>query len=111
MDKFNRAVRRHHVARLKHKRKHYWGWPNRYKQAFDDLPRTPVEMPPRILGQVVNTTQLCSCLGCGNQRHNTAGWTPTIQEKRWLVQYREQLDEAEEDHATSSLCQRVRTYD
>lgn len=97
MEKFNRAVRRHHVARIKHNRKHYWGYPNRHRQRRDELPQSPVEMEPRILGKVLRTPQLCSCWACGNQRHNTGGWTPTINERRWLDQYREQVAETEED--------------
>lgn len=103
MEKFNRAVRRFHVARLKQRRKHYWGYPNKYRCSPDELPLAPAEMDARILGQVVHTPQMCSCLGCGNQRHNTAGWTPTLQELRWLDQYREQLVEVD---PTGALCNR-----
>jgi hypothetical protein len=92
-----RAERRHHVQRLKRSRRHYWGYPNRFTTAYPDLPVAPVEMDAKRLGMLVATPQLCSCLGCGNARHNTAGWTPTIQERRWFVQYREQIEEAEDD--------------
>jgi hypothetical protein len=97
MERFNRAVRRHHVARLKHKRRNYWGWDRRQSTPFDQVPQAPEPMPVALLGKIVATPQMCSCLGCGNQRHNTAGWTPTVQERRWLDQYREQLEEVEED--------------
>jgi len=98
MRQSSRAERRHHVQRLKHKRRTYWGYPNNYHvSSLDHPPISPVEMDARQLGQVVSTPQLCSCLGCGNPRHNTAGWTPTIKELRWLQQYREQVEETEED--------------
>lgn len=92
MEKFNRAVRRHHVARLKAKRRHFWGWS---KKEVDHMHGLIISdhMPPNVLGKAVHTPQMCSCLGCGNQRHNTGGWTPTIQEVRWAHQYYEQLDE------------------
>jgi hypothetical protein len=96
MEKFNRAVRRHHVARLKHTRKHYWGYPTFWPAGFAPENRfghTPQEMSPSQLGKVVQYPQACSCMGCGNQRHNTGGWMPTLQERRWFQQYREQLDE------------------
>lgn len=53
-NKFNRAVRRHHVERLKQSRKYFWG-----RQRLTD---------PRRLGILVHTPKLCSCYGCGNQR-------------------------------------------
>jgi hypothetical protein len=95
----NRAIRRHHVQRLKHKRKSYWGYP-RYTRSVLDFPPVPDEqMPPRVLGQVVHTAQCCSCSGCGNPRRHS--WFKaemrTVQERRWLIQYREQLDELTED--------------
>jgi hypothetical protein len=98
MRQSTRAERRHHVQRLKHNRRNYWGYPNRYRVSpLDSPPLPPVEMDERSLGQVVHTPQLCSCYGCGNTRHNTGGWTPTIQELRWFEQYREQVEEAEDD--------------
>ena len=103
MEKFNRAVRRHHVARLKSTRRFYWGYGrDGYRHsgnAQDEAPRAPEGMSEKVLGKVVQTPQMCSCLGCGNQRHNTAGWTPTVQEQRWFEQYREQVQEAEDDLA------------
>lgn len=89
-----RAVRRFHVARLKRTRKNYWGYPNNYHVGRDEPPVTPIGMSPAQLGKMVQNPQMCSCLGCGNQRHNTAGWTPTLQEKRWFIQYQEQVEEA-----------------
>ncbi len=62
MERFNRAVRRHHVQRLKLKRKNYWGYgPNGHRQGH------PV-MPPNRLGQVVKHPAVCSCWMCGNDR-------------------------------------------
>jgi len=92
MEKFNRAVRRHHVDRLKHKRKHYWG----YSRNGFDATNTPVEMDARQLGKVVQYPQICSCGGCGNVRrhlwmNDSTGYT--LQEQRWLTQYKEQLNE------------------
>lgn len=92
MEKFNRAVRRHHAKRLKAKRRNYWGWNRKEVDHMHGLILSD-RMPPNILGKALHTPQMCSCLGCGNQRHNTGGWTPTIQEVRWHVQYLEQLDE------------------
>jgi hypothetical protein len=101
MEKFNRAVRRHHVARLKNSRRFYWGYGNNgyrsWSRARGEAPRPPEAMSAKVAGKLVHTPQMCSCLGCGNERHNTAGWTPTLQEKRWFKQYREQVEEAEED--------------
>lgn len=57
MERFNRAVRRHHVARLKAKRKNYWGY--RY---LDD------SMSAKRLGMIVQTPCNCSCDMCGNPR-------------------------------------------
>lgn len=49
-----RALRRHHLARLKRVRAKYrWGVAN---------------TTPRILGMVVNTPCPCSCYLCGNAR-------------------------------------------
>jgi hypothetical protein len=55
MEKFNRAERRHQLARIKAKRKGYWyGY--------------PAEMTPKRLGMVSQTPALCSCHMCGNPR-------------------------------------------
>lgn len=60
-----RALRRHHLARLKRVRAKYrWGAAN---------------ITPRILGMVVNTPCPCSCYLCGNARKFQGR---TIQEKR-----------------------------
>ncbi len=77
MDKFSRAVRRHHVERLKQTRKGYWGY---------DRPRTvgPAEMCAKALGKVVQYPASCSCTMCGNSRK----WfgQRTTQELRWMQQ-------------------------
>lgn len=50
----NRAVRRHHTARLKNTRRFFHG---------DDLVKDPVQ-----LGKTVATPASCSCFMCGNPR-------------------------------------------
>lgn len=52
-----RAIRRHHIARLKKTRKHYFtvNW-------------WPEEFMARRLGIVVQYPKMCSCIGCGNAR-------------------------------------------
>jgi len=50
----SRAIRRHHVARLKQSRRFYHG------QDMSQLPRQ--------LGKVVATAAVCSCWMCGNPR-------------------------------------------
>lgn len=49
-----RALRRHHIERLKHNRRYYFG---------RDLAQNPVE-----LGITVATAARCSCAMCGNPR-------------------------------------------
>lgn len=91
----NRAERRHHVQRLKRNRRNYWGYP-RYTVSVLDFPPVPDEaMGARQLGMVVHTPQLCSCSGCGNTRRHAwfKGERITLEERRWLVQYVEQLEE------------------
>lgn len=65
MEKFNRAVRRHHIDRLKQKRKFYWGY-YRTNNWWSEPPNAV--MAPDQLGKVVQYPQACSCSGCGNQR-------------------------------------------
>jgi hypothetical protein len=63
VEKFNRAERRAQTARLKAKRKHYWGYGHAYGQEGVS------EMSPTQLGRVVQYPQACSCpLGCANAR-------------------------------------------
>lgn len=64
MEKFNRAVRRHHVERLKEKRRVYWGFPSRttMSQAREPMDRMR-------LGKVVQYPTTCSSPWCcGNPR-------------------------------------------
>lgn len=49
-----RALRRHHVARLKRNRRFYYG---------NDLAKKPAD-----LGMTVTTAARCSCAMCGNPR-------------------------------------------
>lgn len=60
-----RDIRRHHIERLKEKRKHYWGYG---RQTFSS--RGVVEMSPKQLGAVSQHPQSCSCPACGNYRHH-----------------------------------------
>jgi hypothetical protein len=56
-----RSIRRHHRARLKEKRKRYWGYPRRWKGHEE-------EMSDHHLGMVVTTPHPCSCWMCCNER-------------------------------------------
>ena len=72
MEKFNRAVRRHHSARLKCNRKTYW-----YGEYS--------ALTPRHLGKVLHTPQLCSLdLCCGNAR---AAYGRTLPELLQLIDW------------------------
>ncbi len=62
MEKFNRAVRRHHIARLKKTRQFYWGYGKSHGQEAGRA------MSVQQLGRVVQYPQACSCPMCGNQR-------------------------------------------
>jgi hypothetical protein len=64
----NRAIRRHHIARLKKTRKHYWHYPDRFSGLPDEPPGPPQEMDEKQLGRVVQYPQICSCAGCCNVR-------------------------------------------
>jgi hypothetical protein len=61
-----RALRRHHVARLKRDRRFYGGF---------DRAELPV-----FLGRVVQTATVCSCWMCGNERKYSG--ERTVQERR-----------------------------
>jgi len=52
IEQHEKAIRRHHIERLKVKRKQYWGGNNN----------------PKRLGILNNTPKNCSCIGCGNER-------------------------------------------
>lgn len=64
----NRAERRHHIERLKQKRRFYWG-------CARDLAKEPKQ-----LSMAVDTPTPCSCWMCGNARK----WfgEATLQERR-----------------------------
>ncbi|HDR9103702.1 hypothetical protein [Paraburkholderia sp. A3RO-2L] len=66
----SRALRRHHIARLKRARRFYFR---------DDLSTHPV-----ALGKIVTTATPCSCALCGNPRKLFLELT--VQERR-LFQY------------------------
>ena len=88
MDIYNRAVRRHHVSRLKYNRKIYWG---HGRCSYSSGPMTPKQQ-----GKVVQYPAVCSCTMCGNPRHKLKGkkcLTLTIQEQRQVVQYEYELAE------------------
>lgn len=59
-----KAIRRHHVARLKQYRRWYWG--------------RDLSQEPKYLAQAVATPCVCSCWMCRPRKH--AG--DTMQEKR-----------------------------
>ena len=61
----NRAIRRHHSARLKKARRHYWG--------------RNLSQNAKELGGLVDTPCQCSCWMCGHQRKHHG---PTVQERR-----------------------------
>jgi hypothetical protein len=90
-----RAVRRHHIARLKKARKNYWGYPNRYGTPRDEAPNAPEGMNAAQLGKVVQYPQVCSCASCCNVRR--CPWMNyserTRDEQRGFQNYREGLDE------------------
>ena len=57
MKNMKRALRMHHVARLKKARRYYWG---------QDIRRDV-----KALGKVVDTPTPCSCWMCGNPRRTS----------------------------------------
>lgn len=63
-----RAIRRHHRERLKKARQFYWG-----RELLTDK---------RLIGILVNTSAICSCWTCRNQRRVT-GEAP-FQERKQL---------------------------
>jgi len=67
-----RSLRRHHIERLKRRRKAYWG---RYEKS------------KRVLGIAANTACVCSCAICGN---------PRLREGDSISQRRQKLIHAEE---------------
>ena len=63
-----RALRRHHIARLKRARRFYF---------WLDWTENPV-----ALGRLVHTATPCSCYMCGNPRKYFLELT--VQERRWF---------------------------
>ena len=60
------AIRRHHIARLKKKRKNYWG---------RDIPRNTMEpLTPRQLNMVVRYPKLCGCFMCSSKKKKSLGY-------------------------------------
>jgi len=73
-----RAERRHHIERLKKKRRYYWYGYN--------LNGKPMDKDKRRLGMVVDTPTPCSCHMCGNPRKY---WKEkTLQEKKAEQEYK-----------------------
>lgn len=94
-----RSERRHHANRLKHKRRHYWGYDrSRSRSGPDGPPLPPETISASRLGQLLHTPQLCSCAGCGNPRRHAwfKGERLTVQERRYDEQYKEQVEELDE---------------
>jgi len=78
MKDMKRAIRRHHIKRLKQARKHYWGYygpKSQWTNALDKAPEAGLKrMSPIQLGRVVQNPQACSCLGCsGNYERRYFG--------------------------------------
>tara|TARA_R100001530_G_scaffold65167_1_gene46670 strand:- start:772 stop:1047 length:276 start_codon:yes stop_codon:yes gene_type:complete len=84
MKNMKRALRRHHVDRLKKVR-------SRYNHAT--LRMNDEDMARRV-GMLVNTATLCSCEMCGNPRNrkdSSKKYYLTIQEKKADVIMKEEL--------------------
>ena len=84
-----RALRRHHVARLKNSRAHYWGRSG-----------TAEPLSPRQRGLVATTPAVCSGLCCGNPRF----WLGerSMQERRWSQQTLSELLQHDREQAAAS---------
>lgn len=82
MKNMRRALRRHHVARLKAARRFHWGRDLRHDA--------------KVLGQVVDTPCPCSCRMCGNPRRYFEPMTR--QELVGQLAFAEQLIEALQFH-------------
>lgn len=61
MERFNRAVRRHHRARLKKARSKYWGTVWEHPELTD-------KDRAKYLGKLVTTPSPCSCWMCNRPR-------------------------------------------
>lgn len=70
----SRAIRRHHLARLKANRANHYG-------GYD-------KNDPRVRGILANTATPCSCPKCGNSRR---WWgSLTMQEMRYIQRLKEE---------------------
>ena len=69
MKNMSRSVRRHHIQRLKAKRRFQWG--------------RDYSSSPRWLGILTHTSTPCSCWACGNERKwkTDSGNGLTLQER------------------------------
>lgn len=72
-----RALRRHHLARIKNRRLDYYGG---YIRELSPDQRA------RHVGRLAHTAKSCSCWMCGNPRRHEQG--PTMQERRFGGQER-----------------------
>lgn len=71
------SLRRHHIARLKHKRKYDMV----YASHFDNIGQQNTLYARKRLAKHVVTPAVCSCWMCGNPHKHCAGWEKlTIQE-------------------------------
>lgn len=61
-DTKKRALRRHHLKRIKQNRSNY------YSLAESEL---DAESKKKMLGRIANTAKLCSCWACGNPRKHS----------------------------------------
>lgn len=83
-------IRRHHIVRLKHKRKR----DTMYASRFDNIGQHNTLSAQKILAIHVATPTICSCWMCGNPRKYGSGWEKlTIQERRHLQTWVEQLQD------------------
>lgn len=98
MKDMKRAVRRHHVARLKNKRKYYWGYQTKTiligRLRPQDWNSSEYKMPADQLGKVLRTPAICSCPGCANSRKYLG---LTLAEKSFLELCRSLDSEDESD--------------
>jgi hypothetical protein len=106
-----RAIRRHHIARLKKKRKNYWGYPTVWQWGVwepNRFSRAPQPMDARQLGKVVQYPAVCSCEGCCNVRrapHMNGGTGLTYREMCHWQNYREGLEEVENKNEESQAAE------
>jgi len=78
MKTIQRALRRHHLARLKKKRRHDYAMCSLAEEIYGTAP-TNKRVDPVRLGKHVTTPACCSCWMCGNPRRHFG--QPGLQEK------------------------------